>query len=115
MRPGPRRAILVVPVALALAAGACGLFEERSLGEQLWRDRCADCHGVNGSGNTPKYMGNPYADLTDAVWRDSGDAGTVAEIVRSGVFGQMPPNDDLSREEMDALLDWFYGLRGEEP
>lgn len=104
---------MIVP--LAFAAGACGIFAPRPLGEQLWRDRCAACHGVDGRGNTPRYMGKPYADLSDGLWRNDGDPDSVAEVVRSGVFGEMPANPDLTAEEMAALLDWIYGLRGEVP
>jgi mono/diheme cytochrome c family protein len=108
------RLAAALPVVLALAGGACGLLPQRSAGEQLWRDLCADCHGVDGRGNTPRYMGKPYADVVDNVWRGDGDPATVAQIVREGVFGEMPGNPDLTAEEMTALLDWFYGLRGEE-
>jgi len=101
--------------ALALAATGCNPFASRSLGERVWRDRCASCHGIDARGNTPRYMGNPYADLTDGLWRNEGDPDSVAEVVRNGVFGEMPANDDLTREEMAALLTWLYGLRGEEP
>jgi mono/diheme cytochrome c family protein len=104
---------IALPVALALAGGACGLLPERSPGERLWRDLCADCHGVDAAGNTPRYMGNPYADLTDGTWRTAGDPETVEQLVRDGIFGQMPANPDLTREEMADLLAWFYGLRGE--
>lgn len=114
MRRGSRLAV-ALPVALALVGGACGLLPDRSPGERLWRDLCADCHGVDGRGNTPRYMGKPYADLSDDLWRTSGDPETVAQIVREGVFGEMPGNPDLTGEEMAALLDWLYGLRGEEP
>lgn len=109
------RISLALPLALALTAGACGLLPSRSLGEQLWRDECAGCHGVDGRGNTPRYMGNPYADIADSTWRNAGDRDAVRQVVRDGVFGEMPANRDLTDEELDALLDWFYELRGETP
>ena len=108
-----RRALLALPALLALAGGACGLLPERSLGEQLWRDRCADCHGIDARGNTVRFMGNPWADLTDERWRTAGDPDTVAEVTRTGFVGLMPGSDDLTAGEMAALLDWLYYLRGE--
>lgn len=108
-----RRALSALPALLALGGGACGLLTERPLGERLWRDRCADCHGIDARGNTVRFMGNPWADLTDEMWRTAGDPDTVAEVTRAGIVGLMPPSDDLTAEEMSALLDWLYYLRGE--
>lgn len=115
MKACARRSALVLLGLLALSGAACDSLSGRPLGERLWRAECAGCHGVDARGNTPRFMGNPYADLTDGMWRSAGDPDSVAEVVRNGVFGQMPANPDLTREEMAALLDWFYGLRGETP
>jgi cytochrome c oxidase cbb3-type subunit 3 len=108
-----RRALVALPALLALGGAACGLLPERSLGERLWRDRCADCHGIDARGNTVRFMGNPWADLTDGSWKTAGDPSTVAEVTRAGIVGLMPAADDLTDEEMTALLDWLYYLRGE--
>lgn len=110
----PRAALRALPfllAALAVGAAACG--PPRSLGETLWRDRCAGCHGVDGRGNTPRYMGNSWADLVDERWKYAGDPEGIGEVARAGITGVMPANDDLSREEMTALVDWLLGLRGE--
>lgn len=108
---------------LALAAGAAGLAATlsaceglfaRDPGERLWRRHCAECHGLDAAGNTPRYMGNAYADLTDSSWRTAApDRGSLEAVVREGVFGQMPAFDQLSREELDLLLDHLATLRGE--
>jgi hypothetical protein len=34
-------------------------------------------------------------------------------VTRTGFVGLMPGSDDLTAEEMAALLDWLYYLRGE--
>jgi mono/diheme cytochrome c family protein len=101
-----------LPLVVLLALG-CGLGPERSLGEQLWRQRCAECHGLDGAGNTPRYMGDPWADLLDDNWKYGGDASSIEIVVREGVFARMPANDDLTAEEMRELIDWLYFLRGE--
>lgn len=104
---------LALPLSLALAGAACDLFGPQNEGERLWRDLCADCHGLDAAGNTVRYMGDPWADLTDDLWRESGDEYAIQAVVREGVFGKMPANPDLSADEMRALVDWLYGLRGE--
>ena len=107
-----RAIFLVVPLALVAAMG-CDLLVHRSEGEKLWRKLCVECHGVDGSGNTPRYMGNPWADLRDDAWKTDSDRATVESVVRQGVFGQMPAHDELTAAQMKALLDYFYALRGE--
>jgi mono/diheme cytochrome c family protein len=109
----PRRSVAIALPALTLLLAGCDALAPRPLGEKLWRSRCAECHGVDGAGNTPRFMGNPYADLRDSSWKYGGDRGSVETIVREGVFGQMPAFDTLTAEEMRALLDYFYKLRGE--
>jgi mono/diheme cytochrome c family protein len=110
----PRRSIMVALPALGLLLAGCEALVPRPLGEKLWRSRCASCHGIDAAGNTPRYMGNPWADLRDGSWKHGGgDRGSVESVVREGVFGEMPAFDTLTAEEMRALLDYFYQLRGE--
>lgn len=83
-------------------------------GERLWRKHCAQCHGLDGSGNTPSYLGEVYADLLDNTWHTAApDRGSLDAVVREGVFGKMPAFDHLSRDEMRDLLDYLAELRGE--
>ena len=104
--------VLVAGASLALAA-CDALLPSRSAGEKLWRQRCANCHGSDGSANTPQYMGNYKADLTDDSWQHGTEPGAWAVVIREGVFGSMPANPDLSREQVAALVDYIRQLRGE--
>jgi mono/diheme cytochrome c family protein len=99
----------------SLALAACSdLFPHRSEGEKLYRKHCADCHGVDGSGNTPGYMGNGWADLRDDNWKLGGDPGSIENAIRTGVFGQMPGYEDkLSGKEIRQVVDHVRVLRGE--
>jgi mono/diheme cytochrome c family protein len=109
-----RRAWLaLLPAALALAALACEPFRARSEGEKLWSKRCGHCHGADAAGNTPRYMGNSWADLTDDVWKHGGDEHSIRNVVREGVFGEMPGNEELTDEQVDAIVEWLFRLRGE--
>jgi mono/diheme cytochrome c family protein len=107
-----------VSLSLVLVAlVACDvLFPHRTEGEKLWRQYCADCHGLDGAGNTPRYMGNPYADLTDDHWKDcSGDDAGIESVIHDGVFAEMPENTSLSRDQMKALIGYIHVLRHEKP
>ena len=100
--------------ALALLATAgCERLLHRSPGETLWRQNCAQCHGLDGRGNTVGYMGDAFADLRDELWRTDGNDGAMEGVIRSGVFGKMPGFPQLTPEEVRAILDYIHGLRGE--
>lgn len=109
----PPIAAALVLAAAGLAAGGCDLLPERSPGETLWRKHCAECHGLTGAGNTPRYMGKPYADLLDDFWRVGGDPVALAESTRSGFFGEMPAFDHLSDTEIRQVVEYIRELRGE--
>lgn len=112
-RGGYAAALLLASLALA----ACSdLFPHRSDGEKLYRKHCAECHGVDGSGNTARYMGNGWADLRDDNWKLGGDPGSIENTIRNGVFGQMPGYDQkLSHAEIRQIVDHVRVLRGEKP
>jgi cbb3-type cytochrome c oxidase subunit III len=94
-----------------LLMGGCDLINPaRSPGEKLYRDNCAKCHGSDGSGNTPAYMGNPNADLTDDFWKHGGDDVGIANSIRDGVFGEMPPFKQLSDREVKELIKYVRSL-----
>jgi mono/diheme cytochrome c family protein len=105
-------ALALVPLALG-TLGCDLLLPARSPGEKLWRSRCAECHGGDGAGNTPRYMGNYKADLLDDDWEHGAEPGSWGVVIREGVFGQMPANPDLTREQVSALVQYMRQLRGE--
>ncbi len=109
----PAALAAVALATLALATAGCDLMPQRSPGEKLWRKHCAECHGLGGAGNTPRYTGKIYADLLDDTWRTSGDSFAVAEVIRNGVFAEMPAFDQLSEEEIRLLVTYIRELRGE--
>lgn len=98
--------ILLLPLAAACV--------RRSAGETLYREKCAGCHGIDGSGNTPRYMGNQWANLIDNAWKSSSsDEYSLSNVIREGIFGDMPANRELSDEEVRQIVEWIRFLRGE--
>lgn len=113
-----RSALRLAGVALVLLAlMACDFVEEkimkRTKGEILFNRLCAECHGENGRGNTPREIGNPWADLTDDEWKHGGDTGSMEMIIRTGVFGEMPAHPELHDAEVKLLVDHILKLRRE--
>ncbi len=112
IRPLRRATALFLPL-LALALSGCEMFQAKDPGERVYRRHCATCHGIDGRGNTVRYLSNEWADLTDNSWKGYGDDGSIETVIRDGVFGKMPAQNDLSSEEMRALLGHLRKLRGE--
>ena len=114
MSPDRSKRLLLVALFLLTIGpwlGCRELFPERTEGEKLYRQRCAECHGVRGSGNTPRFMGDPAADLLDDSWEHGHDDGSMIEVIRRGVRARMPANEDLTREQAQAIVDHIRELR----
>ncbi len=108
-----RSTALALVACVGLLAAGCDAFEPKDPGERIYRRYCASCHGVDGRGNTVRSMSSDWADLTDSSWKTYGDDGSIETTIREGVFGQMPARNELTREEMRALLGYLRKLRGE--
>jgi len=105
--------LLLAALVLTGCEDVLDVFVKRPPDEKLWRHHCAECHGIDGSGNTPGYMGNAYADLRDDVWKTGGSESSIHRVIREGVFGEMPGfRQQLTDKEMDLLVGYVRRLRG---
>lgn len=78
-----------------------------ALGEQIYAERCASCHGARGEGVTAPALANPVllATASDAFLRETTARG------RSGT--PMPPfGDTLSPSELDAVTAFLRSRAG---
>jgi len=112
MRKAGFAALVLAAVVLAGCEDMVDVFVKRPPDEKLWRKHCVQCHGVDGSGNTPGYMGNSYADLRDDSWRTGGSEISIGRVIREGVFGEMPGfRQQLTPQEIDLLASYVRRLR----
>lgn len=100
-------------LAAVVSLGCDEILPKRSEGEKLYRKRCATCHGIDGAGNTPRYMSNANADLLDDAWKYGSTDGAIGEVIKNGVMAEMPDNEDLTQEQVDAIVAHIRDLRGE--
>ena len=87
--------------------------KEASYGASIFKEKCALCHGVNGSGDTPLGKQLKAADLRGKTVRQMSDS-ELHRLVRDG-RGNMPPySDQLSSERIDQVVKYVRTL-GEIP
>jgi cytochrome c oxidase cbb3-type subunit 3 len=56
-----------------------------AIGERLFMNNCAQCHGSDARGS------KGFPDLTDTDWLHGGSAAKIAETIKGGRKGSMPP------------------------
>lgn len=110
-----RSAALLLVGALLFVFGCGDLLVKRSVGEKLYRKNCADCHGLDGIGQTIRYMGNPNANLTDSSWKyGGGDSVAIQNVLLQGLVERHPSSlQRLQPSEVKAIAGWVLELRGE--
>jgi mono/diheme cytochrome c family protein len=109
-RRWPAAACVAALCVAGLCLGGCDVLDPvHSPGERLFRDHCANCHGRNGTG-TLAYSGDNYIDLTDDAWQSGGSEYAIGNVIRNGVFGAMPPNPQLTDQEVKELTQYVLSL-----
>jgi len=79
------------------------------LGERIFIDNCAACHGRHAQGN--KLLGAP--NLIDADWLYGGDDATVKTSILNGRHGTMPPlGEALGEAGVGNVANYVLGLSG---
>ncbi len=89
----------------ALAGDAQAL----QLGERLFVDNCAACHGRAGLGNV--LLGAPSLADSDALYGNT--AQDIATSIRDGRTGVMPPWNALGDATVKGLTQYVLGLSGQ--
>ncbi|HET6632882.1 MAG TPA: cytochrome-c oxidase, cbb3-type subunit III [Rhodanobacteraceae bacterium] len=81
----------------------------QQLGERLFMDNCAACHGRQATGNV--LLGAP--DLTDHDWLYGGDGKAITASIHDGRHGVMPAWAPLGEATVDNLAQYVRGLSGQ--
>ena len=86
-------------------------------GEKIFQSRCFVCHGRDGRGSGPASQGlsQKPQDLTDPTWQRSVNDDQIKTVIRAGgailgKSGAMPPNPDLSDDDLNSLIGYVRHL-----
>lgn len=82
--------------------------QAQRLGERLFVDNCAACHGRSGLGNA--QLGAP--NLADADWLYGGTGQDIATSIHDGRSGVMPPWGTLGEATVKNLAQYVLRLAG---
>ena len=113
-------AFALVAAVLGLAASASGQSADPALGERVFRDNCAICHGAagDGQGMAAHHFKTPPRDLTKGRFKfrstASGQIPTDADLARTIVQGipstGMVPQNHLTDAEVQAVIAFVKSL-----
>lgn len=93
-------AMLVIAITMA-ASPAAG--QDSTAGADVYKAKCATCHGQDGSGNTPVGKSLQVADLRSAAVQSKSDA-ELAQAVTEGK-GNMPGfKGNITDDEIHAVV-----------
>ncbi|HXZ78528.1 MAG TPA: cytochrome c [Terriglobales bacterium] len=102
-----KNAAVVLVIAMALAGTTCLAAES---GADVFKSKCASCHGPDGSGNTPVGKSLKLRDLSSAEVQAQSEA-DIKTIIEKGK-GKMPGySGKLSPEQIDAVAKYVKSLK----
>jgi mono/diheme cytochrome c family protein len=103
----PRLLLVVLTAAFALPLVACGGDSdagggggEENLGQQVYGDNCARCHGPDGEGGVGPQLGD------GAVKENYPDIEDQLTVIREGRNGMPSWEGELSPEEIEAVANY---------
>lgn len=96
---------------------ACGerSVDEIKLGDEVFANVCARCHGQDGRGGLAAQNGVRPRDLTDPYWHASVGDGQIEAIIRTGKTVMPAFQPALSNESIRAVVGKVRRLRKEIP
>ena len=82
--------------------------QARAIGERMFMNYCAQCHGSDARGN------RGFPNLTDGDWLHGGDPATIKATIMQGRVGQMPPMGAAlgSDKDVEAVAHYVRNLSG---
>ena len=82
--------------------------QARAIGERMFMNYCAQCHGSDARGN------KGFPNLTDGDWLHGGAPATIKATIMGGRVGQMPPMGAVlgSDKDVESVAQYVMSLSG---
>jgi mono/diheme cytochrome c family protein len=92
---------------------------EESEGERMFKNKCASCHGKDGTGKTKKGEQMGIGDITTAAWQKEFTDAKIKETMVNGLKREKdgkkqkmdPLGKDLKDEEIAAIIKVIRSLK----
>jgi len=84
-----------------------------AVGEGIWLQRCAACHGVGGASNgaMSASLSRLPRELSSFAWQAERSDAQIAAAIREGIAGTpMPATRELTPAEIDGVVAWVRTL-----
>ena len=120
--PRLARAFVICHLSFVMLLAICysttvGAADNSAPGEKIFQSRCFVCHGRDGRGSGPasQSLAQKPQDLTDPSWQRGVTDDQIKTVIRAGgaiigKSGAMPPNPDLTNEDLNSLLEYVRHL-----
>jgi len=82
--------------------------QARAIGERMFMNYCAQCHGSDARGN------KGFPNLTDGDWLHGGEPATIKATIMAGRVGRMPPMGAVlgSDKDIESVAHYVMNLSG---
>jgi mono/diheme cytochrome c family protein len=117
MRPEPVSFFICYLLSAICYSTTVGAADNSAPGEKIFQSRCFVCHGRDGRGSGPasQSLAQKPQDLTDPSWQRGVTDDQIKTVIRAGgaiigKSGAMPPNPDLTNEDLNSLLEYVRHL-----
>jgi mono/diheme cytochrome c family protein len=106
--------VMLLAICSSTAVGGAG---NSGTGEKIFQTRCFVCHGRDGRGSGPASEGlsQKPQDLTDPSWQRGVTDDQIKTVISAGgaimgKSGAMPPNPDLTNDDLNSLVAYVRRL-----
>jgi mono/diheme cytochrome c family protein len=106
--------VMLLAICYSTAVGGA---DRSGTGEKIFQTRCFVCHGRDGRGSGPASQGlsQKPQDLTDPSWQRGVTDDQIKTVISAGgaimgKSGAMPPNPDLTNDDLNSLVAYVRRL-----
>jgi len=101
-----RASLVVLAIAFAMSVSACAA----DAAADVYKSKCASCHGADGKGDTPAGKNMKVKDLASDEVQKQSDA-DLAGVIEKGKKPMPGYEGKLTKDQIDGLVKWVRSLK----